>query len=416
MRRQKGFSLLELMVSMTIVVSVVGLAIGALIQAQRATEAVAYEANNQENLRAGMHFMVKDIAQAGEGIPPGGISVPNTGAGGTSAIIRPGLAPGVIFPNPAPIPPNFPGGFLTLTALVPGFQIGQVGKGLNPITNAVLVGNPTDVINVLYADDVLVDATANQNHLYEFPVYQPVNVPVGTQLCNAGAASSSAVIDPNGAFVILDPACFLMPGATNPITVGNLIMFQNQNGTAIEYVTAVNGQKISFSGGDPAGLNGTGAPAGTVAQLGPGGVFPPTIISRVWMVSYYLDSTTNPSHPQLIRQVNYPNYPAGAPVNPPTAIADNIEVLSFSYDITGSTDPLGTYTVGPGNAPAPVSPDTPNQIRAVNIFLAGRSEQTYSPVASPQFLRNNLSTQVSVRSLEFTNQFGTAASATAPPP
>ncbi|MGA7623214.1 MAG: prepilin-type N-terminal cleavage/methylation domain-containing protein [Candidatus Acidiferrales bacterium] len=414
MKRQKGFSLLELMVSMAIVVTVVGAAIGALVQAQRATEAVAFEANDQENVRAGMHFMVRDIAQAGEGIPQGGIAVPNSGAAGISAIIRPGMSAGVIFPNAAPIPPNFAGGFPSLTALVAGSQIGQVGKGVNPVTNAVLPGNPTDVINVVYADDVLRDAAVpTPHHLYDFPIYQPTPP---AQTCNAGAASSSAVIDPNGAFVILDPACFLMPGAANPITVGNLIMFQNQNGTALEYVTSVAGQKISFAGGDPAGLNATGQPAGTVTQLGPGGVFPPTTITRVWMVAYYLDSTTSPSHPQLIRQVNYPNYPAGAPVNPPTAIADNIELLSFSYDITASNDPLGTYPVGPGNAPSPVSPDTANQIRAVNIFLAGRSDQAYSPVASPQFLRNNLSTQVSVRSLSFTNTFGTAASATAPPP
>jgi prepilin-type N-terminal cleavage/methylation domain-containing protein len=409
MRQQEGFSLLELMVSMVIVVAVIATAIGALIQAEHATQAVAFEANTQENLRAGMHFMIRDIAQAGEGIPQGGISVPNNGS--TSTINRPGMPAGTTFPNPLPIPPNFPGGFLTLPAIVPGSQIGQAGKGVNPTTGAVLVGNPTDVINVLYADDVLVDGTAAKHHIYDFPVYQPVGP---AQTCNAGAASSNAVLDPTGAFVILDPACFQMPGATNPISVGNLIMFHNQNGTALEYVTNVAGQKISFGGGDPAGLNATGAANGTVAQLANAGVLPPTTVTRVWMVSYYLDSTTNPSRPQLIRQVNYPNYPAAAPANPPQAIADNIEVLSFSYDITGSTDPVGTYAVGAGNAPAPVSPDTPNQIRAVNIFLAGRSEQPYKATYAPTFLRNNLSSQVSVRSLSFTNQFNTSATSTAP--
>jgi|HubBroStandDraft_4_1064222.scaffolds.fasta_scaffold39746_2 prepilin-type N-terminal cleavage/methylation domain-containing protein len=409
MKQQKGFSLLELTVSMAIVVAVVSTAIGALIQAENATQAVAFEANTQENLRAGMHFMIRDIAQAGEGIPQGGISVPNNGA--TSAIIRPGMGVGVIFPNPAPILPGFPGGFLKLPAVVPGSQIGQVGKGVDPVTKAVLPGNPTDIINVVYNDDVLVDASANSHHIYDFPVYQPLGP---AQTCNAGAASSAAVLDPNGAFVILDPACFLMPGKTNPISVGNLIMFHNQNGTALEYVTGVAGQRISFGAGDPGGLNATGAANGTVAKLGPGGAFPPTTITRVWMVAYYIDSTINPSHPQLMRQVNYPNYPAAAPANPPQDIADNIELLGFSYDVTGSTDPVATYPGGPGNAPQPVPPDTPNQIRAVNISLAGRSEQTYNAFSTPKFLRNNLSTQVSVRSLEFQNQFNTASSNTAP--
>jgi hypothetical protein len=209
-----------------------------------------------------------------------------------------------------------------------------------------------------------------------------------------------------------------MPGVTQPITVGNLIMFHNSNGTALEYVTGVAGQTILFGGGDPAGLNATGQPNGTVAQLqNAGGGFPPTVITRVWMVTYYIDSTTNPTDPQLIRQVNYPNYPAPgiAAANPPAAIADNIENLSFSYDITGSSYPgLGVYPLGPGNVPTPQLPDTPAQIRAVNVFLAGRSELPYQASTSPQFLRNNLSTQVSVRSLSFIDTFTTASSATTP--
>ena len=153
------------------------------------------------------------------------------------------------------------------------------------------------------------------------------------------------------AFVTLDPNCFLMPGKANPIAVGNLIMFHNQNGTAIEYVTGVAGQTISFGGGDPAGLNQTGLATGTVASLqsvGVGGTlsFPTTSITRIWMVTYYLDTTTNPQKPMLVRQVNYPNYPAGAAANPPQQIADSIEDLTFSYDITASVDAAGTYPGG----------------------------------------------------------------------
>ncbi|MGC1998950.1 MAG: prepilin-type N-terminal cleavage/methylation domain-containing protein, partial [Candidatus Acidiferrales bacterium] len=76
MNRQKGFSLIELLVSMAIVVGVVSTAIGALMQAEHATQLVGYEANMQEGLRAGMHFLVRDLTQAGEGIPQGGIELP----------------------------------------------------------------------------------------------------------------------------------------------------------------------------------------------------------------------------------------------------------------------------------------------------------------------------------------------------
>ena len=284
---------------------------------------------------------------------------------------------------------------------------GQFATSLNPITGATLTGVRTDIINIIYADNILQD-TAN-HYLYSYPVIQAAP---STPVC-------AGTINATGASVTLAPACFIMPGATNPITTGNLIMFHNQNGTALEYVTSVAGQTINFSAGDPAGLNQTGKALGTVANLATSpGVFPPTIVTRVWMVTYYIDAT-NAQNPQLIRQVNYPNYPAGAPVNPPTAIADDIENLAFSYAITSSTDPAGTYgtnqfTNGSGNASAPILPDTPAQIRAANVFLAGRSESTYTALSTPQYMRNNLSTQVSIRSLSFNNQFNTSATALAP--
>src|SRR5277367_1118087 len=389
MKLQKGFSLIELMVSMGIVVTVVAIATGTLMQAEHATTAVSYMANTQENLRAGMHFMVRDLLQAGEGIPQGGVSIPYTA---TSAVNRPGTAT------------TFLNTYITMPAITPGWKAGQFATSLNPSTGATLTGIQTDIIYIIYADNVLVDSPATNHYLYSYPVIQAAP---STPVC-AGTISAT------GASVTLAPACFTMPGTTNPITTGNLIMFHNQNGTALEYVTSVAGQTINFAAGDPAGLNQTGLANGTVAKLATTpGVFPPTTVTRVWMVTYYINSATA-TDPQLIRQVNYPGYPAGGPVNPPQAIADDIENLGFSYDITSSTDAAGVYPNGPGNAAQPVLPDTPAQIRAVNVFLAGRSENTYEAQSTPVFLRNNLSTQVSIRSLSFTNQFQTSAGSTAP--
>src|ERR1700722_4018072 len=309
MKRENGFSLLELMVSMAVTIVVLGAATTALLQAQRATQAIAMQANTQENLRAGMHFMVRDI-------PQGGITIPYNA---TSLVNRPGLAG------------TFPTSYTAIPAITPGSRLGQVATSMDPATNLPLVsGTGTDIVNVLYNDDTLVDALGN--HLYSFPVVQAAPaVPV----CAGG-------ISPTGAFVTMTPAYFTMPGGVQPSAAGNLSRFHNQNGTALEYVTSVAGSTINFAAGDPAGLNQTGKANGTVANLGPGGAFPPTTITRVWMVSYYVDFT-NPASPQLIRQVNYPNYPAAAPANPPQDIADMTEDLSFSYDLTGSTDPAGTY-------------------------------------------------------------------------
>src|SRR5271156_6002521 len=299
MKLQKGFSLIELLVSMGIVVTVVAIATGALMQAEHATTAVAYMANTQENLRAGMHFMVRDLLQAGEGIPQGGVSVPYTA---TSAINRPGTNPAITFANT----------YTTLPAITPGWEAGQLATSLNASTGVTLTGVQTDIINIIYADNVLQDTA--ENYLYSYPVVQAA----------PSAPVCAGTISATGASVTVAPACFIMPGATNPITTGNLIMFHNQNGTALEYVTSVAGPTINFGAGDPAGLNQTGHTFGTVANLATTpGVFPPTTITRVWMVTYYVDSTTA-QDPQLIRKVNYPNSPGGAAVNPPLAIADDI--------------------------------------------------------------------------------------------
>ena len=294
MKRANGFSLIELMVAISILVVVVAVATGVLVQAQRVTTGVALEANLQQNLRAGMHFIVRDLMQTGDGIPEAGISIPNT-AGGVSAINRPGTA--AIFPNT----------YVVLPPVIPGSQLGSIVTTTNSTTGANLAGGfNADIINMLYADNSLASSAggAAAPLLTSAPVTQP---PPAAPVC-AGA------ISPTGLTVVLDPGCFTMPGQPTPISVGNLILFHNANGTALEYVTNVAGQVITFAAGDPAGLNQTGSPNGTVANLA--AAVTPTTISRVWMVTYYVDSVTNPSRPQLMRQVNYPNFPAGNPAGP----------------------------------------------------------------------------------------------------
>jgi len=383
MKRQRGFSILEMMVAMGILTILVGAAVDTLVQAQYTTSSIAQMANAQENLRAGMHFMVRDLMQAGQGLPapPQGISVPSTAAG-TSAINRPGI--GGVFPNnPTSLP-----------VIIPGFQQGALAVTLDPLTGAVLTGGNTDTIAVLYADNTLSSSDGSGTLLSSVPV------------TSAAAPVCTGAIAVNGLTVTLSPApgCFTMPGIPTPIKAGDLIMFTNTNGTALQLVTNVAGPVITFAAGDPAGLNQTGLPNGTVTSINASAV--PTIITRVWMITYYIDTTTNAAKPQLVRQVNYPGYPAGGPNYPPQPIADCIEDLNFTYDIINSNYPgTGTYTGGPGDAQTPQAPDTAFQIRAVNAMLAARSEYTVGNGSSKSYFRNNLSTQVSIRSLAFVNQF-----------
>src|SRR5271155_4858889 len=113
MKRENGFSLIEMMVAMFILIAVVAGATAAIIQAQHVSEGVALEANLQQNLRAGMHFLVRDLMQAGEGIPEAGISIPNNGA---SNLNRPGL----------PVAGVFPTTYTVLPPVIPGSQQGSL--------------------------------------------------------------------------------------------------------------------------------------------------------------------------------------------------------------------------------------------------------------------------------------------------
>lgn len=411
MKRENGFSLIELMVAMTILLIITAAAIGLLSQAQQVTQGIGLQANMQEDLRAGMHFIVRDLTQAGEGIPAGGIMLPynTTGATPTPASI--------VWPGAALSPPDFPAAYTALTPIIPGYQSGQKATGVNPLTGAVIStgADKSDIITILYADNTLVDA--NGHTLNQFAVNQTAGTGLDDQTCGG-------TIDSAGASVTLDKNCFTIPTSQPTLWAngGDLILFTSAAGTALEYVTSVNGQTINFAGPgtDPAGLNGLSAatyPDGTVAKLYAASAGANITITRVWMITYYEDSTSNPLRPQLVRQVNYPGYPTVATATyPPQPIGEAIENLQFTYDIidsTAPTTPTPTYPNGPGDATQPnLTYDSPLQIRAVNISLYGRSEYPFTSQGSSQYLHNNLSTQVCIRNMSFVNQFNTSPDAT----
>jgi hypothetical protein len=85
-----------------------------------------------------------------------------------------------------------------------------------------------------------------------------------------------------------------------------------------------------------------------------------------------------------MRQVNF---------RPAAPIAEVIEDLSISYDINNG--PPNTNTVEPIYSP--------NAIRKVNLSVAARADNAYSQ--NMTYFRNNLQTQVSIRSLAFFNSF-----------
>ncbi len=230
----------------------------------------------------------------------------------------------------------------------------NAGPGLGPMWNT----KPTDIVNILYADSLL--------FLNE---YELVN------------------ILPSGASVTVDPRTPIT-GVDNPIQTGDLILLSNANGSTLQCVTNVTEQTILFAASDDMNLNQPSAAHGSIVQLrNLDGSYPPTSATRVWLITYYLDYVNFPDSPRLIRRVNFRDG---------NQVALVIEDLQLSYDLVDGAS-------NPTNQKIPVPPNGPSQIRKANILLSGRSSNKIRQ--TQDFLRRNLTTQVSLRSLSYFDRY-----------
>jgi hypothetical protein len=180
-------------------------------------------------------------------------------------------------------------------------------------------------------------------------------------------------------------------------------------------VTSVTGNVILFEAGDPLNLNQVGTQNGTLAQYVaaapletprcPPAPRPctfqivPSVATRIRMISYYLETPIDDERDlRLIRRVN---------ANPPTAVAFFIERFTLNYDLVdGVTNPVNVAMneddLGGDGACLP-DPCSVNQIRKLNVVLTGRSAQRHPQTR--MFLRNTLTTQVSLRSLALVDRY-----------
>ena len=334
LKGEAGFTLAELLVSTVVTLMVVGAALGAFTDAIRITDLARETTDTNQSLEVATALMVRDFIQAGQGIPLGGIPIPS-GAGATD----------VKRPSPAGADMTFPVTTETLPAVTPGGSLGPV-----------VIGVQTDMVHVLYADPRL-----------------PLNT---LPLESITADGSRMTVDAS-----------IPIGGQDRIQAGDLILFSNANGNAMQMVTSTDGQTVVFDEGDPMNLNQRGAGQGTIINLRSDGQFPPTTATRVNLVSYYIDTVTDPALPRLVRQVNM-----GARL----AIALGIENCQITYDLVdGNTNPI--------NIEMPVAPSSANDIRKVNLFLGARS--IAANARTRQFFRNTMATQVSLRSLTFVDRY-----------
>ncbi len=366
LRNARGFSLVELLVAMAITVVIMGATMTALSDAVKATDAATLLTGLNGGLRTAMDLIVRDLLQVGQGLPAGRIVIVPSGAN-VQAIRMPG-PPGTNY--------LFPIGLTEINAVVPG-------PGRGPLVN----GWQTDMLTTIAADSSF----------------------DGVRLTALAA---------NGQSMTVVNTVNITDGGPDDINAGDLIMLNKSSASTLVQVTRVVGQQVFFEPADSLNLNQLAPPDGTVLDLrnntAPPDVLPappaqqviPTSASKIRMVTYYIDNVTDPQHPRLVRRINN-GHPTAFNNNLGTAVAFDIENLQITYDLAdGVGNPANVRMVAADlNGTGACNPDdcSPNQIRKVNIMLAGRSRLPMR--GTRQFFRNTLVTQVSLRSLAFVDRY-----------
>lgn len=355
-----GYSLVELIVAMGIFTLIMGVTMSGLASVMQGNDVVMTVASVNDSVRGGMDLMIRDMLQTGSGLPSSHtVSIPN-GAGSVQIRIPGPPGQGAFQTEP---------GDLVLPAVMPR-------NGQGPTVNGV----STDTLSILMADNAFLDVAL------------------------------SAVTD-GSVTIACGPAPVACPDLANGpdrVAPGQLMLIKKLSFNTLVQVTAVDTvtRVLTFADGDSLRLNQSGAEEGNLTALNaedPVDDETATTISRMRMITYYIDSTTDPEHPRLVRRVNNGD-PGTFDNNLGTAVAIDAVNLQFSYDISnGTTNPGGVEmnaddlsTIG-ACSPAACAE---TQIRKVNILLQSRA-----PDRKNSYFENVLESQVSLRAMAFVDRY-----------
>ncbi len=370
---EHGFTISELLVALALTLVVTGTALTTFKNALNINETAGQLADANQNLRAGTNQLVRDLMMAGRIIAGGGVPAPS--GNGVLAINRPG-PPGQTLTFQLVADDD---GVLNIPSITHGYQLG-------PTIN----GSKTDMVTMLQVDEFM-------------PSIQGQGSGTPTGLQGVIAADGGSIKFPSASPWLVGDTV----NDTPPINVGDIVLFKNANGSAMQTVTSKDSTHIYFASNDTQDWfqfnQRSSSFAGTVHCIKSSSAcdtlpvsnsvltaaFPSTGVYRALMITYYVDNTTTPGTPRLTRVVNHFT---------PQALAGVVEDLDLTYDLVDPsfnsvTDiPSLPYT----DAVTGVKYYN-NMIKKVNIHVGVRSESISKP--AQDYVRNHISTAVDVRSL-----------------
>jgi type II secretory pathway pseudopilin PulG len=382
-----GFTLIELLVASSLGLLVILSLTSLFKMGMDATFTISQRAEVQENMRAAIELMTKDLSQAGAGLPTGGLQL------ATAGVSRYACYNATCYLTNHQYPNNVGTGIANyMYGILPGYGNG-VENGVT-IPNASSARN--DSITAVYED-------------FAFPldnfVFTQTSGTIVTAALNQCPPSGTAC--PNAAL----PTNVMAPGGLN---VGDVLLFyvsQQGNGTTSSgtssvqtaaiaaEITGISGTgpwTLTFNTGDPLNMNQSSGADNLTAAFGAAGQMK---VYRLNIVSYFLEVPAaggTVQTPRLMRQVN---------AQQAVPVADNIINLQFSYDVI---DAFSGYLSA--NMPNPIgSGESPTLIQKVNIWIMGESLTPGTKRSQSMYLI----TSVSAGNMSFCNSYSYSATACA---
>lgn len=341
---QEGFSIIELMVALVVMLIVAGVVFALMRDSLKVTVATYELTDAQESLRTAQEFVNRDLLNAGDGLK-------------SLSTIR--------------LPQAFVTTYLTATPVTDPATPGIINLGIitsqnNAAATAVPQASPAATYSV---------GTDRQTILQIDSSFTQVALPAAS----INATGSTITIP------IAYPLSNFTPGEIYFLTSGDGGTF-----AAIRSIDTTN-RRLDFSNGDPYGLNLTGA-SGHIKTISAAGTLA-TSLQRIKMVHYYVKSNG-----MLMRRV------FGAKCSPTPAacagfrespVAEHIINVQFNYSMA-TTDASGN--VVPSTSATLTTSEQQIAVRQVEVKITA---ETPKAVQNGQKQQLTTTTSTSIRNMQF---------------
>ena len=386
-RSDAGFSLVELLTAMALSLLLFALTFTLVQQLNNTADVVGSTADVNENVRAAINMVSRDLSTAGQNIPVGGIPIPY---GGNSTAIKRPYPTGQTFPSP------LSGNALYMPVLTAG---NGLGNGQGTISN--------DVVTMIGVNQTSSFDPTTVNTTTSPPAFTSASATISVSTTAAGYVSP-------GQFIMLtniNSSCLLAISSVNTST--GVITFTHGDSTndllgvnQFPTVSATNGSITS------------GPTSGTILQLETATTnagkttysWPATLTAYpVSMTTYYLDSSSPEKN--LIKLTSMGTSGCAA-VSCTNVVALGIDVLQVFYSLSPPATLNGVQS-DPTENPWPTTTDTgntPNHIVKVVLNMVG--ETNHKNFANSQWYSREIKNSITIQNLDYVNKYGTASSAT----